>query len=111
MEDIYKVLGVNIKRLRKAAGLSQEKLAELGGFSTAFIGQIERGHNKASLATVEKLANALSVKNTDLLTGEQQKQPAKYSLSTKMALLLRDCPAKKQKDLEKLIHLFVDKSK
>ncbi|MCK9583056.1 MAG: helix-turn-helix domain-containing protein [Endomicrobiales bacterium] len=111
MEDIYKLLGVNIRYFRKAAGFSQEKLAELGGFSTAFIGQLERGHNKASLATVEKLAGALGINSTALLSGIKQKQQVKYSLSSKMTLLLHDCPAKKQKDLEKLIYLFINKNK
>ena len=54
-------LGKNISDYRKKQGISQEKLAELSGCHTSYIGQIERGEKNATIESVEKIANALNV--------------------------------------------------
>lgn len=60
-------LGKRIKKLRKDAGLTQEKLAEKVHVSTTHIGLVETGYRRASLKTLEKIASALGVKVRDLL--------------------------------------------
>ncbi len=60
-EDFYKKLGMRIKALREAAGLTQEKLAEIAGISLDFMGKIEVCINRPGLKTILKLANALKV--------------------------------------------------
>ena len=57
----YKSLGDNIRRYRKAAGLTQEALAEIVDCSTGFIGQIEICKSIPSLETTLAIANALGV--------------------------------------------------
>jgi len=49
----------NIKRARKAVGLSQEELAFKIKVSRAYIGYIEQGRNIPSLKILEKIARAL----------------------------------------------------
>lgn len=61
MKDINKSVGLNIKRIRVNAGLSQEKLAALADLHRAYIGQIERGEKNIGLKNLEKIANALDV--------------------------------------------------
>lgn len=61
MSDIAKALGQRIRNYRTAAGLSQEKLAELSGCHPTYIGQIERGEKNATVESIEKITGALGV--------------------------------------------------
>ena len=56
-----KLLGKRIKELRKNAGLTQEKLAELIDIETTSLSGIESGRHFPSLPTIEKIANNLNV--------------------------------------------------
>ena len=49
-------------------GLSQEKLAELGGFHRTYVSQLERGVTNISVDNLESLAAALNVDVSALLT-------------------------------------------
>lgn len=63
-------LALRIKRLRKAAGLSQAELAEACGWkSQSRVGNYEAGTREPTLADIATIANALSVKESDLLIG------------------------------------------
>lgn len=54
-------VGANIRRHRKAVGITQEKLAEAAHLSTYFIGSVERGQASLSLRSLYVIANALKV--------------------------------------------------
>ena len=58
---IYKNIGIKIKSLREHKGYTQEKLAEITGLSTDYIGKIEVNINKPGLRALIKIANALEV--------------------------------------------------
>lgn len=54
------VLAKNVRERRRAAGVSQERLAEIARVSTIYLGQLERGTaSNPSLAVVAALAEAL----------------------------------------------------
>lgn len=57
----YKALGNRIRASRKAKGISQEKLSELCGISTAHVGHIERGTRIPSLEALFKISQELGV--------------------------------------------------
>ena len=59
--------GKQLRKLRKARDLSQEKLAELTGLHRTYIGGIERGERNVSLVNIVRLAKALSVSPAELL--------------------------------------------
>lgn len=61
MSYIVKVLGKRIRNYRTAAGLSQERLAEISGCHPTYIGQIERGEKNATIESIEKIATALNI--------------------------------------------------
>jgi transcriptional regulator with XRE-family HTH domain len=65
--DIQKVIIANIKKWRKQAGLSQEKLAKLCGTAPAYIRQIEIGHRSPSIRYLVKIAGALKIDPWQLL--------------------------------------------
>jgi transcriptional regulator with XRE-family HTH domain len=64
---LAKSLGVNVRRIRKEQGLSQEELADEVGLAVTYVGQVERAMRNPTLDVVERLARALGVKPLDLL--------------------------------------------
>ncbi|WP_058833572.1 helix-turn-helix domain-containing protein [Luteimonas abyssi] len=60
-------IAANIRRLRKAQGLSQEGLAEVAEFHRTYVSQLERCVTNISIDGLERLAHALDVDVTDLL--------------------------------------------
>jgi transcriptional regulator with XRE-family HTH domain len=64
---VRETLATNLKRLRKEADLSQEKLAELAGIHRNYLGGIERCERNVGLDNLGKIAEALSVTPADLL--------------------------------------------
>lgn len=64
-----KLFGEQVRRLRKARGLSQEELAELADMHRNYIGGIERGERNVALLNILRLAKALGVSLSELLEG------------------------------------------
>ena len=65
--DMRKLVGRNVKRVRQERGLTQERLAELSGFSQQYISGLEQGRRNPTIVTVYELAMALGVSYLDLL--------------------------------------------
>jgi transcriptional regulator with XRE-family HTH domain len=63
---IYKLLAANVRRARKARGLSQESLALLAGLRPAWIEAVERGERTVYINDIEKLGWALEIEPGDL---------------------------------------------
>lgn len=59
--DIVKVFGTNVRRYRKAKGLSQEKLGELSELHRTYISDIERFQRSIALENIQRIADALEV--------------------------------------------------
>lgn len=53
--------GNKIRELRETRKLTQAELAEMVGFSTNFVGMIERGKRNTTVSNVFKFAEALGV--------------------------------------------------
>ncbi len=60
-----KIVGANIRRLRKQRGLSQEALAGEAGLAMRHLGRIERGEGNPTVAILGKLAEVLGVHPTE----------------------------------------------
>lgn len=61
--------GMNVRILREAKNISQEKLAELAGMHRTYLGGIERGERNLSLLNMVKLSKALDVSLAELVKG------------------------------------------
>ena len=65
----YKTIGQNIRAARKAAGLTQEQIAEQLRMSQLHFGRLERGERPASLEQIALIAQTLRVPLASLLNG------------------------------------------
>ena len=60
-------VAANIRRRRKAKGLSQEKLGELAELHRTYVSQLERCKANISLDNLERIARILEVDTAELL--------------------------------------------
>lgn len=59
--EVRKRIGANVRRLREAKGLSQEKFGFESGIDRTYVSGIERGRRNPTATIIEKLAAALGV--------------------------------------------------
>lgn len=59
--------GQVLRNARKAAGISQELLADKSGYHRTYIGFLERGDRSPSLRAIFNLADTLKVKPSNLI--------------------------------------------
>ena len=74
MELNYALIGIRIKKIRKAQKITQDKLSEMAGISPQHLSQIESAKTKLSLPALISICNALNVTTDkilcDVLTAE-----------------------------------------
>jgi transcriptional regulator with XRE-family HTH domain len=64
---LAKAFGRQVRAARERLGISQEKLAFVGGFHRTYIGNLERGEVNPSLYNVVRVATALGVEPGELV--------------------------------------------
>jgi transcriptional regulator with XRE-family HTH domain len=69
-DEILNSFGKKLQKLRTDRNLSQEKLAEIGGFDRTYISLLERGVRNPSLVNIFRLAKALNITPDKLLKFE-----------------------------------------
>ena len=107
--DYYKI-GLQIRKIRKAQGLSQEELAEKVNISTTHMSHIETGNTKLSLPVLVDIAAALEVRTDDLLSCSQA--ATKSAALEEIAAVLDRCTAPESKvlvDVVRATKLSMDK--
>ncbi|KKS36962.1 MAG: DNA-binding protein [Candidatus Sungbacteria bacterium RIFCSPLOWO2_12_FULL_41_11] len=67
MDKISEQLGKNMKRIRAKKGMSQGDIARALEVDRGYISNIENGKKNPTIATIQKLANALGVSADELL--------------------------------------------
>ena len=74
-KDSFKgYFGAVIAQRRKAASLSQEKLAELSGLHRTYVGSVERGERNISIDNICRLAEAINIRVSKLLALAEELQ-------------------------------------
>jgi transcriptional regulator with XRE-family HTH domain len=66
--DMRKLVGRNVRRLRQAAGMTQEQYAERSGFSQQYISDLERGRRNPTVVSLLELAAPLDASPAELIT-------------------------------------------
>ena len=92
MSDFKKLLGKKIQSIRKAKGLTQEKLAELIDIETPSLSYLETGKYAPSVETLQKLSRVLDVKPWEFyfftdLSDEDKKNELKKALDENPKLI------------------------
>ena len=72
MTGLINSFGAAVRHLREAQGWSQELLAEKADLNRSYLGEVERGKVIPSLATAAKLAAALEISLSRLLSHCEQ---------------------------------------
>ena len=70
--DMRKLVGRNVLRIRKNKNITQERLAELSGFSQQYISGLEKGLRNPTVVTIYELSQALGVNYIELLKPDVQ---------------------------------------
>jgi transcriptional regulator with XRE-family HTH domain len=65
--DMRRLVGRNVRRIRQKRGLTQEKFAEISGFSQQYLSSLENGRRNPTVVTIYELASALGVSHMDLV--------------------------------------------
>lgn len=68
MRDWRVIVGENVRKLRLAKGITQERLAFASELDLTYIGGIERGRRNPSLLVMVRIANALDASLADLIS-------------------------------------------
>jgi transcriptional regulator with XRE-family HTH domain len=67
--------GAALRRLRLAAGMSQERLGLEAGIQRNFVSLIETGQNQPTITTIAKLAKALGMRASELVAEAERQAP------------------------------------
>lgn len=73
MEDIKKIIGMNLKYIRYQSGLSQEKFYEQYDLNPKYLACIERGEINISVNFLFALAKTFDISVGELVTFDEQK--------------------------------------
>lgn len=63
-----KIVGNNLKQARENAKLTQLEVANKAKINVNYYARLERGENEPSMDTLNKLAKALNIKVSDIVT-------------------------------------------
>lgn len=66
------VFGLNVRKTRKALGLSQQILARKAGLSRTYVSGVECGMRNLTLLNVVRIAKALGISITALFDGMER---------------------------------------
>jgi transcriptional regulator with XRE-family HTH domain len=67
--DPKRLVGRNIQKIRKGAGFSQEELAFESGLHRTYISGVERGIRNPTVIVLDRIARALKVPASELVSG------------------------------------------
>lgn len=76
-QAILVAFGDTVRRHRVELGLSQEALAENVGLHRTYIGSVERGERNVSLLNLRKIAHALGLPVSELLSRAENELPVR----------------------------------
>src|SRR5437867_12427380 len=82
MATILKIVGGNIRKMRKHAKLTLEELAERAESNPKYLGAVERGEENIGLKKLEQVAVALRVEPYELLLPGEEDGIAKELIAS-----------------------------
>lgn len=111
MSDIGRLVGENIRALRRAKGLSQEQLALRADINASYMGQVERGDKNPTIDVLSRIAAALHTPLETIVnihsenSPEESEEAARYA--DKIASQLSGLSVKEQEAVYKFVKQLV----
>ncbi len=96
-------IGARVKQAREAAGLTQERLAELVDVTAQFLSGVERGAVGLSVPVLMRLCSVLLVSSDFILTGEVEPSDV-LGVTTRLSRL----PAEHIKNVEDILDRYME---
>lgn len=93
-EDVRRIVGSGVRRLRRAAGISQAELAARMGVDRAYVSGLELGQRNPTIVTLWHVAKALNVDFREIFISTPQNN---IKLTLKAGQLVRRRTAKASK--------------
>lgn len=106
MDIDYKLIGERIKEARLKKNLTQEKLAEKLGISTAFLSRLERGSSQINLKRLIEICSILDVNVGYIINGINQKSNS--YLNKEFEKLIEICPKDKLRMVYEILKVIVN---
>lgn len=100
------VLGRRVKTLRKAAGVTQQAVADGAELDLKHFGAIERGHRSVNLGTLERIARALHVEPWQLLVPLGRTTRAPVADADRFTLMLEGLDDRKRETVLRVLEGF-----
>lgn len=80
--NVRETIGWNLRRIRVAKGLSQERLALESGIDRSYVGRVERGSENVTVATLEAFSTVLDVHVSELFVEVDPDAPRPQPLAS-----------------------------
>jgi transcriptional regulator with XRE-family HTH domain len=109
MDSLVKLVGINIKELRKSKKLTQEELSEKCGIQTSFLAGVERGDRNITLQTLEKIITGLEVVPANIFNFEGININQEYYKKKELiSLLLNLIENKNEAEIRLILNIATD---
>ncbi|KAB0443981.1 helix-turn-helix domain-containing protein [Lysinibacillus fusiformis] len=90
MESLVKLVGSNIKEIRKLKKLTQEELAEKCGLQTSYLAGVERGDRNITIQTLEKIIEGLEEVPSNIFKFDTINFDNKYFEKKELIMILQN---------------------
>jgi transcriptional regulator with XRE-family HTH domain len=70
--DMRKLVGRNFARLRREKRFTQERFAEVSGYTQQYVSDLERGLRNPTIVTLYHIATALGISHVDLVQPDDE---------------------------------------
>jgi transcriptional regulator with XRE-family HTH domain len=84
--DLTPIVSANVKRIRRAKGISLTSLSRASGVSRAMLNQVELGRSTPSINVLWRIARAFSIPFSAILSDGQERAPVIIRAATSKAL-------------------------
>ncbi|MEQ6353200.1 helix-turn-helix transcriptional regulator [Lysinibacillus sp. M3] len=90
MDSLVKLVGSNIKEIRKSKKLTQEELAEKCGLQTSYLAGVERGDRNITIQTLEKITEGLEEAPSSIFKFDTLNFDNKYFEKKELNMILQN---------------------
>ncbi len=101
----YSEIGNRIWELRKERNLTREKLSEMADISVQFLADIEKGRKSMTIATLQRLSEALMTTTDYIVFGRDN---LSETIDSELLGLCLSLSMSNQKRAAKIIRAFID---